>query len=127
MSDTKANIEAMHRLYEALNKSDPNLFIEVMDDLMIPAITIHGDASMPFFIGRDTLKQAISRIKMAFPDINATIQLIFGEKNKVMLREEVHATHVNEWLGIPATNKHIKWRSTSIIRFNNEGKWQSDG
>lgn len=122
MSSAEENIEAVRRLYEALNNSDPNLFVEVVDNLMIPEITMHGDAHTPFVIGRDSYKQMISMVKGAFPDITATIQLIFAEQNKVVLREEVHATHENAWMGVPATYKKVRWTATSIIRFNNEGK-----
>lgn len=122
MSDTEANVETSRRFYEALNNSDPNVFVTAIDSLTIPGITIHGDAHTPFVIGREPLKKTVSIIKNAFPDITATIQLIFAEQNKVMLREEVQATHEGVWMGIPATHKKIRWTATSIIRFNDEGK-----
>src|SRR5918998_28165 len=92
LSSTEANIEAVRRLYGALNERDVNVSIEAIEDLMIPEITIHGEANRPLTIGRETLKQAISLIKDVFPDVTATIQFIFAEGSKVMLREEVHAT-----------------------------------
>jgi len=122
MSSTEENIRAVRRLYEALNERDANVVNATMDDLMIPGIVIHGEANRPLTIGRETLKQAISLVKDVFPDITATIQFIFAEGGNVMLREEVQATHENEWMGVPATHKKITWTASSIIRFNDKGK-----
>jgi predicted ester cyclase len=122
MSSTEANVDAVRRLHEALNTHDENVFIEAVDDLMIPGITIHGEANRPFMIGREGFKQAISLMRSVFPDSTATIQVIFAEGSKVMWREEVQATHASEWMGVPATHKKITWTASSIVRFNDEGK-----
>jgi predicted ester cyclase len=122
MSSTEANVDAVRRLHEALNTHDENVFIEAVDDLMIPGITIHGEANRPFMIGREGFKQAISLMRSVFPDSTATIQVIFAEGSKVMWREEVQATHASEWMGVPATHKKIMWTASSIVRFNDEGK-----
>jgi predicted ester cyclase len=122
MSSTKANVDAVRRLHEALNTHDDNVFIKAVDELMIPGMTIHGEANRRFMIGREGFKQAISSMRSVFPDSTATIQFIFAEGRKVMWREEVQATHVSEWMGVPATHKKITWTASSIIRFNDEGK-----
>ncbi len=119
---TAANMDAMRRLFEGFSSPDVDFLRRTVDELMVPEFITHGDALFPLVHGREALKQAIPAFKAAFPDATATIQQIFAEGNKVMVRVETSGTHENEWMGAPGSHKKMTWTATSITRFNDDGK-----
>lgn len=52
----------------------------------------------------------------AFPDLQATIDEMIAEGEKVMVRWTQSATHIGEFVGIPSTGKRLTWSGINIFR-----------
>ena len=65
---------------------------------------------------RDGLKETVSRVRDAFPDIKPVIQDFVAEGDKVTVRVTANGTHQNEFNGIPPTGRQISWQELHIYR-----------
>jgi predicted ester cyclase len=55
-----------------------------------------------------------------------TIEEVVQSEDAVVIRQHIEATHVGEFLGIPATNRRIGWDAVTIVRVKNDrvvGAW----
>lgn len=118
MASIEQNIAAVRRLFDEISAGN----MAVVDEVMTPEFVTHGDAMFPFVRGTGPLKMGIGAFKKAFPDARLAVEQIFGEGDKVIARVQVSGTHTGEWLGVAATNAAMTWTSSSITRFNDEGK-----
>jgi len=66
--------------------------------------------------GREGLKEIIGRLLAAFPDMHWVIDEMLAEDDKVMSRFHWTGTHKGDFLGIPATGKHVKVNGVVIDR-----------
>ncbi len=66
----------------------------------------------------------------ALPDLHAVEQDVVASADLVVLRLVVTATQRGDLLGIPATNRKLRWDAIDIYRINDEGKiseeWAAD-
>jgi steroid delta-isomerase-like uncharacterized protein len=69
------------------------------------------------------LKQVVTSIKNALPDIQFEIGDQIAERDKVVSRYTIAGTHRGELFGIPATGKQVKWTATATMTVAN-GKIQ---
>lgn len=66
--------------------------------------------------GHEGLKQLMKMLGSAFPDKHYKIHDLIAEDDKVVARWTMSGTHKGEYMGIPATNKHIELNGIYIIR-----------
>jgi steroid delta-isomerase-like uncharacterized protein len=66
--------------------------------------------------GTESLKQAMTMYRTAFPDLKATIDDIFAEGDRVAFRWSIRSTHLGDWLGIPPTGSHVTVSGISVYR-----------
>ena len=66
----------------------------------------------------DRMKQGISRMHSAFPDIKYTVQEMVAEGDKVMAYWTATGTHKGEFRGVPATGKQINYRGFDLYRLS---------
>jgi steroid delta-isomerase-like uncharacterized protein len=66
--------------------------------------------------GTESLKQAMTMYRAAFPDLKATIDDIFAEGEMVAFRWSIRSTHLGEWLGIPPTGSHVTVSGITVYR-----------
>ena len=66
--------------------------------------------------GREPLKQAYRAFSDAFPDIWFTFEDLIAEGDMVVGRGVIEGTHKGAFLGIPPTNKKIRWTGTRMFR-----------
>ncbi len=57
-------------------------------------------------------------ILSAFPDLKATVDLLFTEGNYVIERVTLNATHNGNYRGIAPSGKHFEWNETNIFRLS---------
>jgi predicted ester cyclase len=102
-----------HHLFEKLNKGK-TVAIAAIDEDFANNIVVHSAT------GRDMnlkdFKQYLSSLYDAFPDIHFTIDDIFVEGDKIVIRHTRTGTHKGEFLGIPSTNKKVTFWSIEIYR-----------
>ena len=81
-------------------------------------------------IGRDGLKQSMSRHLGGFPDLHVTIDDIAAEGKNVGIWYTVEGTHRGEFEAIPATGNHVKWVGVDLFSFDggkiSEARFLSD-
>ncbi len=67
----------------------------------------------------DEFKMLFGMMLSAFPDIHAEIHSQVAEGDLVVTHKTFHGTHQAEFMGIPATGKHIEYELIDIIRVTN--------
>lgn len=64
-----------------------------------------------------TLKTYVTMLRKAFPDLHATLEVLVAEGSLVAGRMTETGTQLDEFLGIPATGKHMRWTETHMARY----------
>jgi steroid delta-isomerase-like uncharacterized protein len=89
--------------------------LAAVDEFMAADYVEHPDLSgQP--PGTESLKQAMTMYRTAFPDLKATIDDIFAEGDRVAFRWSIRSTHLGDWLGIPPTGSHVTVRGFTVYR-----------
>jgi steroid delta-isomerase-like uncharacterized protein len=78
--------------------------LRVVDELFVERVAVNGHV-----VGREGLKQSMSRHLEGFPDLHVTIDEIVAEGSKVGIWYTVEGTQRGEFEGIPPTQKRVKW------------------
>lgn len=99
--------------------------VMVVDELFGERFAVNGHV-----IGRDGLKQSMSRHLAGFPDLHVTIDEILAEGHQVGIWYTVEGTHRGEFEGIPPTHKPVKWFGFDLLSLEgdriSEGRFVSD-
>lgn len=81
-----------------------------------PDIVIHY-AEMPEPLhGREIWQQGFELMRRAFPDLEAHIDDIVAANDKIALRLTLSGTHREEFQGIPATGRRVRYVSHEFYR-----------
>ena len=76
-------------------------------------------------VTREALKQALAGRRVAFPDIQVTVDDQVAEGEKVSTRRTWRATHKGPYRGVAPTGKAVKWTQISVVR-SSQGKIVED-
>jgi steroid delta-isomerase-like uncharacterized protein len=100
-ASTERNKALVRRwIEEGFNQSSLN----VVDELFAERVRINGQ-----IVGRDGLKQSMSRHVRGFPDLHVTIDEIVAEGRKVGIWYTAEGTHRGEFEAIPPTGNRVRW------------------
>jgi steroid delta-isomerase-like uncharacterized protein len=94
---------------EAWNRQN----LDVVDEIFASAVIFNGQS-----ITREALKQALAGRRVAFPDIQVTVDDQVAEGEKVSTRRTWRATHKGPYRGVGATGKVVTWTQISVVRFS---------
>jgi steroid delta-isomerase-like uncharacterized protein len=94
---------------EAWNRQN----LDVVDEIFAPAVIFNGQS-----ITREALKQALAGRRVAFPDIQVTVDDQVAEGERVSTRRTWRATHKGPYRGVGATGKVVTWTQISVVRFS---------
>jgi predicted ester cyclase len=72
-------------------------------------------------LGRAGLKQIITILRAAFPDLRATVEDVVGSGEKMCFRVTFHGTNEGEMMGFPPTGRQATWQAIDIVRFAEDG------
>jgi len=102
------------RYQEIYNNNDLDRLTEVVsEDLLTPNI-------MPGIPRGLEGAKAAHRIMLAgFPDYQTVIEDMLAEGEKVAARIKMTGTNTGEFMGIPATGKHVEFTGIYIARISN--------
>ena len=79
--------------------------------------------------GRANVAGLFAGVVAAFPDAHITIDDIFGQGDRVVVRVVVSGTQQGAILGIPASGRHVQWDGVDVYRLS-QGKisniWAGD-
>jgi steroid delta-isomerase-like uncharacterized protein len=70
----------------------------------------------PFSADRDGVLGLFAMLRRAFPDLHAVIQDQAVEGDKVWTRKTFRATHLGEFMGMPATRQPVEFDVIDIVR-----------
>ncbi|HEX6556104.1 MAG TPA: ester cyclase [Ktedonobacteraceae bacterium] len=67
--------------------------------------------------GYEAAFQNLTRnILIPLADLHMTVEEIVEGEDAVVVRQRIEATHVNEFLGIPATGRHVSWDAVTMVK-----------
>jgi predicted ester cyclase len=115
--DSKDNKEVVTRFVQEFKN---NANHGIVDELMTPGFT-HHLTDPRLTAGRDGLKLVGQAVVGGFPDVQATVQDLLADGDRVIERTAVRATHTGEFNGIPATGRAVTWTEIHIYRLE-DGK-----
>ena len=113
--DNKAIVRQYYA--EVLTKGN----VAAIDSFVSPTYIGH-DPAAPDAQGTVGLKQRVTRMRTAFPDLQVKVEDMVAEGDKVATRFTLQGTHKGEFGGVAPTGKHVTWTATSIIRLE-DGKF----
>ncbi|MHA1935866.1 MAG: ester cyclase [Candidatus Thorarchaeota archaeon] len=111
-SENKAKFRLLYD--EALNKGN----IDILDELCAPNFVKHALPPTPDY-GIEGSKHSLIGLRLAFPDINYTVEDMIEDDDKVVARWSAKGTHKGDFMGIPATGKQVAFSGIEIIRIEN--------
>ncbi len=123
--DQLENNKLLVQRYHAATNSHA---LDELDTIFSPNF-INFAAGFPPIQGRDAMKSLIQELLSAFPDWHVTVEDIFGEGDKVVVRWKLLATHTHDYKDIPATGKKIQAEGIHIDQIENElviRRWASN-
>ena len=109
----ESNKEVVNRLYtEVMGQGN----MVVADGVLAENYVDHRLPFPDLPPNREGLKETVTRVRAAFPDIQPVVQDIVAEGDKVTVRVTASGTHQNEFNGIPPTGTKISWQEVHIYR-----------
>lgn len=118
MSTTEAENKAtVQHLYEQLfNQGN----LSVADEVIAPDFINHN-APPGSNRGPESMRQLITMLSTAFPDMHYTIEELVAEGDTVVARVTVSGTHRGPFQGMPPTGRSFRQAQMHFIRFR-DGK-----
>jgi steroid delta-isomerase-like uncharacterized protein len=119
MSSTEAENKAqIRRIYEEMFNQG-NLVIA--DELIAPDFFNHAAPPGMNSRGPESMRQLITMLSTAFPDMYYTVEELVAEGDTVVTRVTVSGTHRGPFQDIPPTGRSIRQAQMHFIRFH-DGK-----
>lgn len=113
---SRATLEAIQASYEAWQTND----LTIIDTLFSP-----DWQDIPMApgqkVGPEGLKNLITFFHQTFPDIEITMQDIFGTDERIAVRAEMTFTHDKEFMGISPINEKVKVSMMELLHLK-DGK-----
>ena len=114
---TEDNKATVQHLYEQLfNQGN----LSVADEVIAPDFINHN-ASPGSNRGPESMRQLITMLSTAFPDMHYTIEELVAEGDTVVARVTVSGTHRGPFQGMPPTGRSFRQAQMHFIRFR-DGK-----
>jgi predicted ester cyclase len=107
----ESNKALARRLYEeVINQGNLGL----VEDLVGADFVEHNVLPVP--PGRESFKNFVAMLHIAFSDLEFTIEDLIGEGDKVVVRGIVRGRHTGEFRGIAPTGRPVYWTAIHIVR-----------
>ena len=87
-----------------------------VDEIIGPEFVRHDLAGGPEAHGPDGVKLLIAGLRTAFPDLQTTIDDIFSDGEKVVVRFTARGTHSGPLQGMAPTGREATWCGVNIYR-----------
>jgi len=112
-SEAKLNKETARRYFEEiLNQGN----LSSVPEIISPDFVLHFPLLPRPIRGQEGLKQFVTNLRMAFPDIYYTIDREAGDQDKAAIRWKMTGTHQGEYLNIPPRNISVNLQGVSIFQ-----------
>jgi predicted ester cyclase len=67
--------------------------------------------------GHDAIRQTVERWRRAFHDLTVDVEILVEAADRIAWQRTLHATHVGDYAGFPATGRRLVWRDMVTSRF----------
>ena len=111
-----SNRATLNRLHKAFNSGDEGLISTTIDEVFDPDVRI-GTPLPIQATGAEALKQVWATLLRAYPDLHVTVEDLFGDDDRFVVRNTVTGTHLGEYLGLAPTGKSVTYNEMFIVRF----------
>ena len=93
--------------------------LEVIDEICSHDFVNHDPlpGTSPDFAG---LKDFVTQVRSAFPDLETTAEDILVEGDRLAVRSTIRGTHKGDFMGIPASGKEVEVSNYDFVRFEND-------
>ena len=108
---TEPNLELVRRFFDGINRHN----LDVLDEVCAPAYLAHFPG-MPGPLPSEAIKPVWGQFFAAFPDLTHTLEDIFAEGDRVVVRMTLAGTHSGDFMGMPPTNRTIAIGSINFLR-----------
>ncbi len=115
--DTEGNKARARRMVEEVANGGR---LDVIDELVADDFVDHS-APPGVPPTRDGAKALMSMLRTAFPDLQATVEDVVAEDDKVVQRTRATGTMTGELMGMPPSGRSATWEQIHILRFE-DGK-----
>jgi steroid delta-isomerase-like uncharacterized protein len=113
MSESQ-NIAVIKRfLEEVINQGRLEVADEIVEENFVELDPLPGQRQ-----GREGLKEVIAMLRSAFPDMHWVVDESIASDDKVVTRFTWTGTHRANFMGIPATDRHVKVKGVVIDRLS---------
>ena len=106
------NEAVVRRAFEEVAMGD----MATVDEIIAPEFVRHDLAGGSETRGPDGVKRLITGLRTAFPDLRMTIEDIFSDGEKVVVRFTASGTHRGPFMGIAPTGRAATWSGVNIYR-----------
>jgi steroid delta-isomerase-like uncharacterized protein len=113
MADYKAL--AQRWFTEVMNQGNE----DAIDEITAPNFVDH-DPLPGTSPDRDGLHDFVKQVRSAFPDVEAEIDDIIVEGDRIAVRSTVRGTHEGDFMGIAATGKKVEFANYDFVRIEND-------
>jgi len=109
----EANKAAIRRIYEeVINKGN----LAAVDDVVAANLAYHGPGGMELK-GPAEVKEFVTAIRIAFPDVCMTVENMIAEGDYVAHRARFTGTHQGDFRGIAPTGNRVTFTANYLSRF----------
>jgi steroid delta-isomerase-like uncharacterized protein len=105
------NKRVIRRWLEAWNTND----LDAAEGLLGNGYVRH-DANLPDIVGPQAERNFVATALAAFPDLRFEAQHLVAEDDLVVGRLTVQGTHRGEFMGVPASGRHVDFQTVETFR-----------
>jgi steroid delta-isomerase-like uncharacterized protein len=107
------NRAVVRRWVEAWNEKDLNAAEELLG-----LDYVRHDANLPEVVGPQAERQFVAGVIAAFPDLHLQTEQLVAEDDLVVIRVTVRGTHRAEFMGVPPSDRRVKFQAVEIYRLS---------
>jgi len=111
------NLALARQALAAINAHDIDAYLKNVDDSFVQESESLGRVQ-----GRDGIRQAMTTLFQAFPDLHVDAEELFAAGNHVIVRMLLNGTHKGVFAGVAPTNRTVSWRACNVLEIGSHGK-----
>jgi predicted ester cyclase len=109
-----SNKATVRRLHDAMTGGAERVS-QTIDEIVEPDVLFHAPVPAGA-TGAQALKQVMTILYRAFPDLHVAVEDLIAEGDKVVGRNTVTGTHHGEYLGLRPTGRSVAYSEIFIFR-----------
>lgn len=114
---TRADLQAViDRYMEAWHRRDTSVIASMHQE--------NGVVESPMYAtlrGRKAIEEANRAFFTSFPDATVTVEAMLIDPPRVAVFTTVNATHMNDFFGLPGTNRPLMFRNSRLFEIDDQG------